>query len=501
MLIRLAALFLLLSSPAPAGEAPAVAGFRFVDVSERLPVRSTVSPGLGRPIPGYGPMWLDADGDRRLDLVFMNHGLPPALLENDGAGGFIDRTVHSGIQLGNWKYPQQADRHGASCADFGNDGRPDVFIAHGAKRGDTLGVKRDELLVNRAGFRFEDVVEPAGTHNATGRGRVGVWADFDLDGHIDLYVVNFESPNVLYRNRGDGGFTDVSDRIGDGLGYNRAAWTDYDGDGDPDLLQAWPLQLLRNDGGLGFTDVTRAAGLRGIGVRLPYALAWRDFDNDGDADVFVSAKHSAGRLMVNDDGRFRAFDRSLDWGHADDGSSGNGAAWGDVDNDGWPDLLLTRSDGLALFINERGQEFSRVPFAASERFELGHGGEASLGDFDGDGYLDAAFNALGLNHLYRNAGGDRSWLALQFQARSGNRMGFGVRVTAVARQADGSRLTLRRQYHGDTGAFRSVGCAPLHLGLGSAETVDLTIRWPGGRVQRLEDVAVGRWLRVTEPRD
>jgi hypothetical protein len=79
-------------------------------------------------------------------------------------------------------------------------------------------------------------------------------------------------------------------------------------------------------------------------------------------------------------------------------------------------------------------------------------------------------------------------------------MGFGARVTASAEQADGSMLTIHRQYHGDNGVFRSVGCGPLHLGLGTARTAELTIRWPGGRVQRLSDVALDRWLRVTEPR-
>jgi hypothetical protein len=492
-------LLALVLSPTPtaASDAQAPDAVRFVDVSNRLTMRVTA---LGRPRQpeGYGPAWLDVDGDRRLDLVFMNHGPPPALMQNDGRGGFIDRTGYSSIKLGDWDYPEQGDRHGLGCSDFNNDGWPDIHIAHGAMRGETLGVKRDELLVNRGGFRFDDVVPRAGTENANGRARIGLWTDFDSDGLVDLYAVNFQSRNVLYRNLGDGQFADVSARIGDGVDYNRAAWTDFDGDGDPDVLQVWPLQMLRNDGGERFVDVTADVGLRGIGVKLPFALAWRDFDNDGDPDVFVSARHSPGRLMVNEGGRFRAFDRALTWGHVEDDSKGNGAVWGDVDNDGWPDLVLTRSTGVALFMNQRGRGFEQVPFAENRGFDLGHGGEVALGDFDGDGYLDAAFNELGRNHLYRNVGGDRSWLAIQFDGRTANRMGFGARVRLEAEQADGSTLVLQRQYHGDNGSFRSVGCGPLHVGLGSADSADLTVRWPGGRVQRLDDVAVNRWIEVTE---
>ncbi|MGK7294991.1 MAG: CRTAC1 family protein [Candidatus Wenzhouxiangella sp. M2_3B_020] len=473
---------------------------RFVDVSDRLPVRQPIARFRSGAVDGYGPLWLDADGDRRLDLVFMNHGLWPSLFENDGRGGFVDRTESSGLKLGDWDYPQQADRHGATCADFGNDGRPDLHIAHGASRGDTLGDKRDELLENRGGYRFRDVVKPAGVANPAGRARVGSWADFDLDGRIDLYVANYRSANVLYRNLGGGRFAEADDRLQAGRQSHHAAWSDYDGDGDPDLLELAPLRLLRNDGARGFVDVTKEAGLRGLGLRPPRGIAWRDFDNDGDPDVFIPAKHTSGRLMVNEDGRFRPLDPMLEWGHGD-GSSGNGAVWGDVDNDGWPDLLLTRSDGLALYINERGRGFRRESFAISERYEMGHSGEAAFGDYDRDGFLDVAFNALGSNHLFRNTGGEGSWLALDFEGRASNRMGFGVRVTADVLQGDGSTLRVQRQYFGDNGVFRSVGCGPLHLGLGDAERVDLTIRWPSGRVQRLDDVEIDRWMTVAEPAD
>lgn len=476
-----------------AGDTP-----RFVDVSDRLPVRQPrLGPGRPGKFIGFGPLWLDADGDGDPDLFYMNHGILPSMFENRD-GRFVDRRDGSGIATRNWSYPQQGDRHGTSCADFDNDGRIDIHIAHGAKRGETLGVKRDELLQNHGGFVFHDIAGSAGVSNAQGRGRLAAWADFDGDGWLDVYLMNYRSANVVYRNRGDGTFEDASSQLDLDPDKQVAAWTDYDLDGDADLLLSPPLRLMRNDRGGRFADVTRESGLESVNVNLPLGLAWRDFDNDGDPDVFVTGRHSAGRLLVNDNGRFRSFDPSMSWGH-EPGTEGNGAVWGDVDNDGWPDLLLTHSNGIVLFMNRLGKGFWPGRFAAAEQFDMAHGGEAALADFDGDGFLDVAFNAVGTNYLYRNRGGDGAWLAVSFEGRASNRTGFGARILADVRGPDGRVRRLSRQYYGDSGVFRSIGCAPLHIGLGDAESADLKIEWPSGVTQRVDDVRVNRSITITEP--
>lgn len=488
-----AAGWVLEASGTPAGDAP-----RFTDASDLLPVREPKL-GQGRPgkFVGYGPAWLDADGDGDADLFYMNHGMLPSLFENRSGAAFADRTRVAGLRTGDWQYAQQADRHGASCGDFDNDGRTDVFIGHGASRGRTLGVKRDELLRNLGSFTFADIAGGAGVTNARGRSRLAAWADYDGDGWLDLYVMNFRSDNVVYNNSGDGRFSDVSSELELGPGKLIAAWADHDTDGDPDLLLAFPLQLMRNDGGR-FVDVTRESGLGAVEVVVPRALAWQDFDNDGDPDVFVAARNSPGRLLVNDAGRFRPLDTSMQWAHDSD-SEGNGAVWGDVDNDGWPDLLLTRSSGMALFMNRAGKRFEWVRFAEDERFDMDHGGEAALADFDSDGHLDVALNAVGTNYLFSNRGGEGAWLSVSFEGRASNRSGFGARVTAEARGPDGDVQRITRQYFGDNGVFRSIGCGPLHLGLGNATSVDLLVEWPSGAKQRVENVAVNQHLVVTEP--
>ena len=472
---------------------------RFSDASELLPVREPQR-GPGRPgrFVGYGPLWLDADGDGDTDLFYLNHGLLPSLFENRRGAVFVDRSLVAGLRTGDWQYPQQGDRHGASCGDFDNDGLADIHIGHGAKRGETLGIKRDELLRGIAPFVWRDVSQAAGVTNGRGRGRLAAWADYDGDGWLDLYVINYRSSNIVYRNRGDGTFEDVTERLGMEMDAHVASWADYDADGDADLLQAFPLRLMRNDGNGRFEDVTRETRLGRIRAQLPLGLAWQDFDNDGDPDVFVSARNSAGRLLVNENGRFRPFAPEMSWGRVP-GTHGNGATWGDVDNDGWPDLVLTRSNGLALFMNRQGRRFDRVRFAETEEFDMDHGGEAALADFDGDGFLDAAFNSVGRNHLFRNRGGDGAWLIVSFEGRASNRPGFGVRITAEGKRSDGRSLRVSRQYFGDNGVFRSVGCAPLHLGLADVERVDLTVEWPSGLTQQLDDVPVNRRIRITEP--
>ncbi|MDT8409458.1 MAG: CRTAC1 family protein [Wenzhouxiangellaceae bacterium] len=474
---------------------------QFADISGQLPI-DVAALGLPGALTGFGPLWLDIDGDGQLDLVYMNHGQMPTILENsgrkDGGPAFINRSAAAGLKSSDWEYRQQNDRHGASCGDFDNDGDVDLFIGHGAARGETLGLKRDELLENIGDFRFRDVTRAAASLNEAGRGRAASWADYDGDGWLDLYVTNLDSPNRMYRNNGDGRFSDTTESIGLAQAGPRAAWIDFDGDGDADVAVSWPLKLMRNDGEDGFVDVTKAVGLDRPAVSVPYALAWQDFDNDGDPDLFVSGRNSPGRLMVNDGGRFKVFDPDFVWSDGPELDS-NGAVWGDFDNDGFADLLLTHSRGLALFRNVASRRFERVPFAESDRLDLAYSGQAAAGDVDDDGFLDVAVNTVDDHRLYKNRGGENAWLVVEFDGSMSNRMGFGVKLKAEAILPDGRRLVQHRQYFGDNGAFRSIGCGPLDLGLAGAERVDLTLTWPSGVEQRLENVAVNRKLKIREP--
>jgi hypothetical protein len=241
------------------------------------------SAGTGITRPTYGnPIWGDFDLDDNLDLLMINHGHPPALFRNDGDGSFADIRPTSGIA-------RNGDRHGAAWGDYDNDGDLDLFITIGADQGKTVGSKTDQLYRNEGHGVFTDVTALAGVANSLGRGRSVNWVDFDKDGYLDLFVKNHQTPNVLYRNNGDGTFTDVAVAAGiaDAPG-DVSAWTDYDHDGDMDLFitAAAKDQLWRNNGDGTFTEVTTLAGLKeasdGEGV------AWGDYNNDGYIDVYIA---------------------------------------------------------------------------------------------------------------------------------------------------------------------------------------------------------------------
>jgi enediyne biosynthesis protein E4 len=464
------------------------------DVSDRVGLSET-GPGRGEL---YGPFWVDLDQDRWVDLVFMRHGNNPVIYMNHEGLYFRNEFAGSGIRgvrRADWEYPQQRDRHGAACADYDNDGYPDLFLTHGAKRGDTIGIKYDELLHNQGDGTFREVSREAGVLNSEGRARWPTWIDYDNDGWIDLYVGNFAGPNVMYRNRGDGRFTEVSRRIGLHLaGHFRPSWSDYDGDGDADLLAAPPVGLFENRGPEGFVEVTRRAALEDA-VKTPLSVAWGDLDGDRDPDLVLGSWGFASGLLVNRGGVFtaaagplsRIVDRTI------------AVAWGDLDNDGDLDLVITGDAGVRIVENRRGRLVARS-------LDLGDGtvpspiGGVALADYDNDGDLDVALEANARHYLLQNTRSGRSWLKIRFVGTASNRMGIGAKVEVTVRQRHGSLedRVLWREYTGDTGYSRSTGCAPLHIGLGRAESVDVRILWPSGAETVLTDVPVDQEIEITE---
>ena len=288
----------------------------FVDVSRQVGVdRDYTNEGDET----YGPLWGDFNGDGWIDLVFMNHGSMPSLFINRLGGSFVDEFDRSGIRSTGWLYPQQADRHGGACADYDNDGDVDLFIAHGAKRGETVGVKYDELLKNNGDATFQDASVDVGKLNVNGRARLPTWIDFDNDGWLDLYIGNQQSRNALYKNQG-GIFTDVSSEAGlDSHNAQSHVWLDYDNDARMDVLLHWPIQtyiknlaLYRNGSDGTFTDVTSESGPDWLPVPAPRGIARGDYDNDGDTDLFVaSAYPNENRLYRNDGGIFSVLEGSF----------------------------------------------------------------------------------------------------------------------------------------------------------------------------------------------
>ncbi len=440
----------------------------------------------------YGALWGDFNNDERLDLIYMGHGLGPLMLLQTDDHTFVDVTGDSGIKDSDWEYKQQRDRHGASCADFDNDGIIDLFISHGAAKGETLGVKYDELLKGNGDFTFTEVTRSAGTLNHFGRGRSSVWFDYDKDGWIDLFVANVSSKNVMYKNNGDGTFTDVTTKVGLAFAAVHTAPADFDQDGNIDLLVSWPLRLYRNNGAGKFVAVDKKAfPFSGI---QSFDIAWGDADNDGDLDIFLSRGHRGNMLLINEGKSFRNFE-SPAW-TVSSGNISTGAAWGDLDNDGLLDLVNIRSDGYYAYLNDGGLAFSAVKLnVPAAQIKQKRNGDAAVADFNNDGLLDiASDDPKRLMLLQNTSASANNWLQLNFHGTENNRLGIGNKIW-ISSQGE---LIAYREYTGTAGHLRSASCSPLHVGLGRNTGVEIRVRWLNGHETLLENVAVNRSLTVSD---
>lgn len=442
----------------------------------------------------YGALWGDFNNDDRIDLIYAGHGQPalPLLLAQSAAGEFENVTGTSGIKTSDWEYDQQADRHGQSCSDFDNDGNLDLFISHGAKMGETLGIKFDELLRGNGDFTFTDVTQSAGTLNRFGRGRSSVWFDYDNDGWLDLYVLNFESNNAMYRNNSDGTFTDVTAAAGLAVNAAQAVPADFDQDGFIDLLVAWPLRLLRNNGSGSFVELSTAA-FKNTGLFV-YGIAVGDADNDGDLDIFVSRLENKSMLLVNDGVDFNLRESDA-WKFAS-GELSTGVSWGDMDNDGLLDLVNIRSDGYFVYRNGGGLSFltSRLDAPSPAIFNY-RNGDAALADFNNDGLLDIATDDPNAYMLLENeTASENHWLALQFNGTDNNKLGVGNKIWITSN----GNLVAYREYTGTSGSLHSASCSPLHIGLGQHTEIDVRVRWLNGHESVLYNVSPDQLLTISD---
>ena len=500
----------------------------------------------------------DFDGDGWLDVVTSSQEpcTPLRFFRNDGRGGFVDRSREARLdgQLGGLNLVH---------ADYDNDGDLDVLVLRGAWMG-RQGRIRNSLLRNDGTgpdgrVTFSDVTAAAGLAEPAYPTQTAAWADFDLDGDLDLYVGNEADaavaasvddptrvrlggdttvyPAQLFRNDGAGEdgtvtFTDVAREAGvENLRYAKGvAWGDYDGDGDPDLYVSnlGPNRLYRNDGAgedgtVTFTDVAPALGVTAPEGRS-FATWWFDHDNDGDLDLFVAdydanttdvARYYLGhdveagrpRLYRNDGGRFEEVGARLGLTAP---AMPMGANFGDLDNDGWLDFYLGTGlplyEGLMpnlMYRNDRGRRFVDVTFSGGfGHLQKGHG--VAFADLDHDGDQDV-FEQMGgaypgdayFSALYRNPGHGNAWVKLELVGVRSNRSAIGTRVKVVLEVPGG-----RREIHRTVGTGGSFGGSPLRLeiGLGDATAIRrLEVSWPAsGERQVFTDVAMERLYEVRE---
>ncbi len=520
----------------PEGSLSSEAPFRrWVDIATPLGVAAYDLAG--------GAAMDDFDGDGLLDIITSTWDPCGAMkaFRNRGNGEFEDVSVAWGMtgQLGGLNLVQ---------ADFDNDGMLDLLILRGAWLG-VDGRMRNSLLRNdlkRGARRFVDVTAAAGMAFPAYPTQAGAWADYDGDGDLDLYVGNEATavavdplqlfgrtgnsyPSQLFRNNGDGTFTDVARAAGvANTRYAKAAaWGDYDNDGDPDLYVSniGPNRLYRNNGDGTFAEVTEALGVREPS-RGSFATWFFDYDNDGDLDLFVadydvpvvavSASYlgmptRTGHPVIyrNDGNGF--VDVSRDLG-LDRPALPMGANYGDLDNDGWLDVYLGTGvpdyDALMpniMYRNDGGSRFIDITFAGGfGHLQKGHA--VAFGDLDNDGDQDLLEQVGGAypydaysNVLFENPGDQGSWIVLRLIGTRANRFGVGARIEAVV-----ATPTVRRSVYALAGTGGSFGGSSLQqeIGLGGAHKIErLVIQWPGsGTRQEFDRVERNRFYEVREDR-
>jgi hypothetical protein len=456
---------------------------------------------------GWGISWSDVDGDDDLDLFISNHmHYPSALYLNEGgvrfrpADGALGRAVGLDDHLGVW-------------ADFDADGDQDVFTTNGFYRA-------DHLMINSGSGNFEEGSADWGlVEGEKGRGRSALWADFDGDGWLDLFVLNLYSPDVYY-HREPGGIFRVAGAeacIVNSLRKDGASAGDVDGDGDLDLyvplLQPRQRNLLFLNRGDGiFVERAAEAGVDLEGGSSNCAMG--DYDGDGDLDLYVTRSGGRGDVLFQNqgDGTFEDATKEAGLGIAAEGIRSAGFA--DFDNDGWLDLYVScggQYDGPnaanALYRNRADGTFEELAeLAGVAGIAPGNSASFAFADYNLDGFMDiAATNGGGAraisgpHQLFRNqteGPTGANWLRVAARGGAGNPDGIGARVTV--HRADGVVVTR------EAGVIRTMAQDEpfVHVGLGplkSARSVE--VRWPSGGSARVQGVPAGETLWIYEPQE
>ncbi len=438
----------------------------FADVTEKAGVGNDNRYGMGILAGDY-------DNDGHSDIYVTNYGRN-TLYHNNGDGTFSDVTERAGVGLGRWST-------GAAFLDYDNDGWSDLFVGVYLSFDASYRLyyeadiypgplaypaQASVLYHNNRDGTFTDVTEKAGVA-MKGRAMGALAVDYDGDGWTDIFVANDNSPNFLYRNNGNGTFTEIALKSGVAFGQhgNAAAsmggdWGDYDHDGRLDLIvPAMGYNALYRGLGKGlFEDVAVTVGLAVIsGQYWSWGGKFLDYDNDGYLDVMV----------VNGDGH-RLSDTQ--------------------------EAILARNvagpGGKRVFqdVAEKAGPYFHVKSVARG---------LAVGDYDNDGDLDAC--VLNIDQpamLIRNDGGNRNnWLMLDLLGTRSNKDGFGAKVTVTA----GGMVQFDEKKSGTS--YLSQADPRLHFGLGQAAKVDeVVIKWPSGITQKLKDVKINQVMKVVEPR-
>jgi hypothetical protein len=501
---------------------------------------------------GCGCAFFDYDNDGWLDALVLcgtrvtnppsadaSNAASNRLYKNNRNGTFTDVTEKAGLHRTGWA-------SGVCVGDFDNDGFEDLFITYWGQ---------NVLYRNNGDGTFSDITKKAGLLGPRTRWGAGcTWVDYDRDGHLDLFVSNYlefdfehaqkpgENPNCsykdipvncgprglppgihsLYRNNGDGTFTDVSVKSGVSKAKGTYGMTvvaaDFDDDGWPDIYVACDstnslLFMNNHDGTFREEGVERGAALSDDGVeQAGMGVGVGDFNLDGHLDIFKTHFAEDTNVLYRNDGKGNFTDVTLSCGlGVETRFTGWGAGMVDLDNDGLPDLFAVTGSVYP----ELDAKLPSLPFKTprvvfrnlgSGRFEelidtVGPGISAphasrgcAFGDFDNDGDLDILI--VNLNEppsLLRNdVTGTNHWMKVALIGTKSNRSAIGARVIARYGGKQQAQEVLSQS------SFYSTSDRRLHFGVGTARKIDLEVRWPSGGSQKFADLEPDQLVIIRE---
>ena len=466
---------------------------------------------------------LDGDGDLDLVLTSVDPCEPLRYYRNRGDGYFDDATDAAGLT-------SQTGGLNLTHADYDNDGRLDLFIQRGGWEG---APSRNSLLRQNADGTFTDVTEAAGLlAGPASRTHSAAWADYDNDGWLDVFEGHEDSPSALWHNERNGTFRNVAPAAGVArVAITKgAAWGDYDGDGRPDLYVsnfASRNFLYHNRGDGTFEEVSARLGVERPIMSFP---TWFfDYDNDGALDLFVAnyvpsvTEVAKGFLGLPPDAETTRLYRNRGDGTFEDVSAAAGVArvtqamganFGDIDNDGFPDIYLGTGapsyasivPNLLLRNDGHGRYLDVTTASGTGHLQKGHG--VGFGDLDGDGDEDIVVNVGGFvpgdaywKAIFRNPGTPSHWIDVRLVGDTSNRFGVGAAIDVWTKGTSG-QLERRHTVVTSGGSFGSSSFTQ-HIGVGPALTIErLEVTWPTSRSQQLfRNVPVDRRVVIREGAD